>query len=102
MRVCEGIPTLGPGSIFHHNMKIEDYGFIGDTHTGALVSVNGSIDWLGFPRFDSAACFAALLGTTGDGHWQISPTSPARSAPQRYRGNTLILETCFDPGQGDL
>ena len=83
-------------------MKIEDYGFVGDTHTGALVGINGSIDWLGFPRFDAAACFAALLGDTGNGHWQISPASPARNATQRYRGNTLILETYFETDQGTL
>lgn len=83
-------------------MKIENFGFIGDIHTGALVGVNGSIDWLGFPRFDSDACFAALLGNTGNGHWQISPATPVRSASQRYRGNTLILETCFNTDQGEL
>ena len=83
-------------------MKIEDYGFISDTHSGALVGINGSIDWLGFPRFDSGACFATLLGNVGNGHWQISPAAPARSASQRYRGNTLILETRFEAAQGEL
>ncbi|MBV9489948.1 MAG: glycoside hydrolase family 15 protein, partial [Verrucomicrobia bacterium] len=83
-------------------MKIEDYGFIGDTHTGAIVGVNGSIDWLGLPRFDSDACFAALLGNPGNGHWQISPAKPARSAGQRYRGNTLILETTFQTDDGEV
>ena len=83
-------------------MKIEDYGFVSDLHTGALVGVNGSIDWLGFPRFDAAACFAALLGNAGNGHWQISPAHPVRNATQRYRGNTLILETAFETDQGVL
>jgi GH15 family glucan-1,4-alpha-glucosidase len=83
-------------------MKIEDYGFVGDTHTGALIGMNGSIDWLGFPRFDGAACFAALLGDPGNGHWQISPANPVRNATQCYRGNTLILETCFETDQGKL
>ena len=83
-------------------MKIEDYGFISDLHTGALVGKNGSIEWLGFPRFDAAACFAALLGNAGNGRWQISPAGPVRNATQRYRGNTLILETCFETDQGQL
>ena len=59
-------------------MKIEDYGFIGDLQTGALVDVNGSIDWLCLPHFDSDACFAALLGTEKNGHWRIAPAGADR------------------------
>ncbi|MEI9999587.1 MAG: glycoside hydrolase family 15 protein [Verrucomicrobiota bacterium] len=83
-------------------MRLEDYGFISDTHSGALVGLNGSIDWLCTPRFDSDACFAALLGTVKNGHWQISPkTGPAR-ATQRYRPETLILETEFETPAGTV
>jgi GH15 family glucan-1,4-alpha-glucosidase len=75
---------------------IEDYALIGDMQTAALVSRDGSVDWLCLPRFDSAACFAALLGTAEHGYWRISPTAaggrPARAA-RRYQGETLILET---------
>lgn len=72
---------------------IEDYALIGDCQTAALVAKNGSIDWLCFPRFDSGACFAALLGTPENGRWKISPTSDVRTVRRRYRGDTLVLET---------
>lgn len=81
-------------------MKIEDYGFIGDMHTAALVGANGSIDWLCLPDFASGACFAALLGTEKNGRWQISPVGKTRSARQRYRSDTLILETEFETAEG--
>ena len=57
--------------------RIEDYGLIGDCETAALVSRDGSIDWLCLPRFDAAACFAALLGTPDNGRWQIAPADPS-------------------------
>jgi len=76
-------------------MKIEEYGFIGDMHTGALVGLNGSIEWLCLPRFDSTACFAALLGSEKNGYWQISPTDGIEQVEQQYRPDTLILETHF-------
>jgi GH15 family glucan-1,4-alpha-glucosidase len=75
---------------------------IGDCHTAALVSKRGSIDWLCFPYFDSAACFAALLGTTDNGHWSISPSEPIRSIRRRYRERTLILETEFETESGSV
>jgi len=75
---------------------------IGDCHTAALVSKQGSIDWLCFPHFDSAACFAALLGTADNGHWSISPSEPIRSIRRRYREGTLILETEFDTESGSV
>ena len=81
-------------------MKLEDYGFIGDTHTGALIGINGSIDWLCTPRFDSDACFAALLGEPKNGHWQISPQEPILHVRHAYRGDTLILETIFETAHG--
>jgi GH15 family glucan-1,4-alpha-glucosidase len=67
---------------------------IGDCHTAALVSKQGSIDWLCLPDFDSGACFAALLGTAEHGRWSISPVDPIRSIRRNYRDGSLILETC--------
>ena len=81
-------------------MKIEDYGFIGDTETGALVGRNGSIDWLCMPRFDSGACFAALLGNDEHGFWRIAPKGEIVKVQRRYRGDTLVLETEFETADG--
>ena len=81
-------------------MKLEDYGFIGDTHTGALVGINGSIDWLCTPRFGNAACFAALLGDEENGCWRINPRKPVLKASHAYRHETLILETIFETEDG--
>ena len=75
--------------------RIEDYAIIGDLQTCALVSRDGSIDWLCVPRFDSPACFAALLGTDDNGRWKIAPTVEVREVRRRYRGDSLILETDF-------
>jgi GH15 family glucan-1,4-alpha-glucosidase len=72
---------------------IEDYALIGDTHTAGLVSREGSIDWLCLPRFDSPACFAALLGDKGNGRWLLAPAGPVREVRRRYQGDTLVLET---------
>ncbi|SAL74255.1 glycoside hydrolase 15-like protein [Caballeronia terrestris] len=83
---------------------IEDYAMIGDGHTAALVARNGSVDWLCWPRFDSGACFAALLGTPENGRWLIAPDLPPDAAEpvikRRYRGDTLILETDFETPDG--
>jgi GH15 family glucan-1,4-alpha-glucosidase len=73
---------------------------IGDCHTAALVSKQGSIDWLCLPYFDSPACFAALLGTAENGHWSISPAEPIQAIRRRYRDGTLILETEFETESG--
>jgi GH15 family glucan-1,4-alpha-glucosidase len=81
-------------------LPIEDYALIGDTHTAALVGRDGSIDWLCLPRFDSSACFAALLGDAANGRWQIAPASPVRASSRRYRPDTLILETDFETSDG--
>src|SRR5436190_12023449 len=75
--------------------RIEDYGFISNLNTGALVSRTGEIDWLCTPRFDSDACFAALVGYDEHGQWAIRPTVATKETRQRYRGDTLILETDF-------
>jgi GH15 family glucan-1,4-alpha-glucosidase len=81
---------------------IEDYGLIGDLQTAALVDRHGSIDWLCFPRFDSGACFAALLGTRENGHWTMQPAGNFRSAGRRYRQDTLILETELETSDGAI
>ncbi|MES2293389.1 MAG: glycoside hydrolase family 15 protein [Pseudomonadota bacterium] len=91
-------------------MRIEDYALIGDCHTAALVGRNGSIDWLCMPRFDSAACFAALLGEPKHGRWLIAPNRKIkpyknRATPhvtRRYRGDSLILETEFRTSTGTV
>ena len=80
--------------------RIEDYAIIGDTETVALVGNDGSIDWLCLPRFDSAACFAALLGDEKNGRWRIAPSADAMHVERRYRSGTLILETEFDTAEG--
>jgi GH15 family glucan-1,4-alpha-glucosidase len=82
------------------NPRIEDYALIGDTQTAALVGRDGSIDWLCLPRFDSGACFAALLGTPEHGRWQIAPAEPVRRVTRRYRDQTLVLETTFETDSG--
>ncbi len=80
-------------------MKLEHYGFMGDLQTGALVGADGSIDWLCLPRFDADACFASLLGTPDNGRWRIAPVGAAGGV-QRYRPNTLVLETEFETPDG--
>jgi GH15 family glucan-1,4-alpha-glucosidase len=76
--------------------RIEDYALIGDCQTAALVDKDGSIDWLCLPRFDSPACFAALLGTPEHGRWIITPYEPVKTVQRRYRNDTLVLETDFE------
>ncbi len=80
--------------------KIEDYALIGDLQTCALVARDGSIDWMCVPRFDSPACFAALLGTPDHGRWKIAPRDPVLAVERRYRDDTLILETTFTTATG--
>jgi len=81
-------------------MKIEDYAFLSDTQTGALVSRDGCVDWLCFPRFDSGACFAALLGDGKNGRWKFTPANEITATRRRYRGDTLILETEIETAKG--
>ena len=83
-------------------LRIEDYALIGDCETAALVGRDGSIDWLCWPRFDSAACFSALLGTPEHGRWLIAPHGDPAEArvTRRYRPGTLILETEFETAEG--
>ena len=82
------------------NTKIEDYGFLSDTQTGALVSRDGCVDWLCFPRFDSPACFASLLGDKENGHWRFFPEEEVTAVRRCYRGETLILETELETKNG--
>jgi GH15 family glucan-1,4-alpha-glucosidase len=79
--------------------RIEDYALIGDLQTAALVERGGSVDWLCFPRFDSAACFAALLGTPDHGRWLLAPVGDATSS-RRYLHDTLVLETTWETPDG--
>ena len=80
--------------------RIEDYGLIGDLQTAALVSRDGSIDWLCLPRFDSASCFSALLGDERHGCWRLAPAGEIRSRTRRYRAGTLVLETDVETADG--
>ena len=73
-------------------LRLEDYALIGDSHTAALVGRNGSIDWLCLPRFDSAACFAALMGDPSHGRWLLSPSERFRTR-RNYRRDTVVLES---------
>jgi GH15 family glucan-1,4-alpha-glucosidase len=81
-------------------LAIEDYGLIGDCETAALVGRDGSIDWLCWPAFDSDACFAAILGTEKHGRWLIAPEGKITKSSRRYQGQTLILQTRFETGEG--
>jgi GH15 family glucan-1,4-alpha-glucosidase len=79
---------------------IEDYALLGDCETAALVSRDGSIDWLCWPRFDSGACFSALLGGPEHGRWRVAPAAPTPRVTRRYRGDTMILETDYETADG--
>lgn len=83
-------------------LLLEDYALIGDCETAALVGRDGSIDWLCWPRFDSPACFAALLGTPDHGRWRIAPKDEGYQITRRYLGDTLVLETVFSGPDGEV
>jgi GH15 family glucan-1,4-alpha-glucosidase len=83
-------------------LPLEDYGLIGDTQTAALVGRDGSIDWLCVPRFDSAACFAALLGEPRHGRWLLAPATDVQSARRHYDGDSLVLVQEFDTPTGTV
>ncbi|MFF5568790.1 glycoside hydrolase family 15 protein [Streptomyces sp. NPDC012623] len=82
--------------------RIEDYALIGDLQTAALVGRNGSIDWLCLPRFDSAACFAALLGSEDNGHWRLAPTGARTCTRRGYVGESLVLESVWETRTGTV
>src|SRR5689334_20110161 len=92
-------PTTSPGGAVM--ARIEDYALIGDCETAALVGLDGSIDWLCLPRFDSESCFAKLLGTESNGRWLLTPAH-LRSVDRRYLPGTLILETTFVADSGSV
>jgi GH15 family glucan-1,4-alpha-glucosidase len=83
-------------------MRIEDYALIGDSQTAALVGRDCSIDWLCFPRFDSGACFAALLGDESHGRWLLRPAGEVKATTRRYRSDTLVLETELETEEGTV
>ena len=83
-----------------HGSLIEDYCMIGDCETAALVSREGSIDWLCWPNFSSGACFAALLGTRDHGFWQIAPVGEVKEIRRQYEAHTLVVETTFETKEG--
>ncbi|MFB8209867.1 glycoside hydrolase family 15 protein [Streptomyces sp. NPDC056010] len=82
--------------------RIEDYALIGDLQTAALVGKNGSVDWLCLPRFDSGACFAALLGDEDNGHWRIAPKGADTCTRRGYAGDSLVLETYWETRTGTV
>ena len=81
---------------------IEDYALIGNQETVALVARDGSIDWMGMPRFDSPACFAALLGTPDHGRWRVAPVAHDVAVKRAYRDGSTILETRFATADGEV
>jgi GH15 family glucan-1,4-alpha-glucosidase len=83
-------------------VRIEDYALLGDCQTAALVGRDGSLDWLCLPRFDSPACFAALLGSAEHGRWLLRPATPVVATRRRYREGTLVLETEFETAEGTV
>ena len=91
-----------PGTESTMALKIEDYALIGNCESAGLVGLDGSIDWMALPRFDSSAFFAALLGDDSNGRWQIAPAVPVTKTTRAYRENTLVLETRFETEQGTV
>ncbi len=102
MAVIRNRKTAGTKQNPLHGARIEDYALIGDCETGALVSRDGSIDWLCLPSFSSAACFAALLGTADHGYWKIAPEAKVLETRRRYAGPTMIVETTFVTKSGEV
>ncbi|WP_432251901.1 glycoside hydrolase family 15 protein [Streptomyces sp. HNM1019] len=82
--------------------RIDDYALIGDHQTAALISRHGSIDWLCLPRFDSPACFAALLGDRDNGHWRLAPKGAGACTRRRYLDDSLVLESVWETGTGTV
>ncbi len=82
--------------------RIEDYALIGDEQTAALIGLDGSVDWLCLPRFDSGACFARILGDEENGHWRIAPKGADRCTRRAYRRDTLVLDTEWETDEGAI
>ena len=96
-----GLTDVVP-STFADVRRIEDYALLGDLQTAALIDRTGSIDWCCFPRFDSGACFAALLGGRENGRWSLAPATEIRRHERRYRHDTLVLESVFETAEGRI
>src|ERR1700744_458551 len=92
--------AIAPPRWADYPSPIADYALIGDGQTAALVDKRGSIDWLCWPRFDSPACFAALLGTRENGFWRVAPEIPPLRVTRHYWPDTMVLETVFDTATG--
>lgn len=101
-QTSRSFPAIRPNHSRRQPLPIEDYALIGDLHSAALVGLDGSIDWLCLPAFSSDACFAALLGTPGNGRWLLRPKDELRSVTRRYRPATLILETTMETSSGTV
>ncbi len=101
-RLGPGALTVAPPALPEGPAPIEDYALIGDCTTAALVSRAGAVDWLCWPRFDSAACFAALLGTPDNGSWRIAPADPRPRIRRAYRDGAMVLETVFTTPEGEV
>jgi GH15 family glucan-1,4-alpha-glucosidase len=99
--VLTGLTDVVP-STFADVRRIEDYALLGDLQTAALIDRSGSIDWCCFPRFDSGACFAALLGGRENGRWSLAPATEIRRHERRYRHDTLVLESVFETAEGRI
>ena len=100
MRVAGKSKKRAGGAL--HGSRIEDYSLIGDCETAALLSRDGSIDWLCWPSFSSGACFAALLGTRDNGYWKIAPVAKVKKIHRNYVADTLIMETSFETAGGEV
>src|SRR4051812_25198289 len=98
---CEAMATAKKSPGFS-DRRIEDYGFIGNLNSAALVGGDGSIDWFCAPRFDSDACFAALLGTPENGRWLIAPVKTVKAISRQYLPGTAMLETVFQTSAGKV
>src|SRR6266498_2764217 len=85
-----------------HVRRIEDYALLSDLQSASLVHRSGSIDWCCFPRFDSGACFASLLGEPDHGRWLMAPAGEIRRSERRYRHDTLILESVYETAEGGV
>jgi GH15 family glucan-1,4-alpha-glucosidase len=93
---------MSPERDFSHSIPLEEYALLGDMSTAALLSRRGSLDWLCVPRFDSPACFAALLGDARHGRWLLAPADAPRSVRRRYRDETMVLETDYESDEGSV
>ena len=96
------LPALSGEDTGLHGSALEEYALIGDCETAALVSRNGSIDWLCWPNFSSGACFAALLGTAEHGYWRLAPVDEVLETRRRYLPQTMVIETTFRTESGEV